>query len=60
MLVLTRKVSEEIIINNEIVVKFLKINNRGQMVIGIEAPKNMPVHRREIQEKINLIEKGGK
>lgn len=51
MLVLTRHRDEDIVINNEIIVKVLEI--RGDKVrLGIEAPQEMPVHRREVHEAI--------
>lgn len=52
MLVLSRKSNETIIINNDITITIVRIN--GDTVrIGIEAPKEIPVHRGEIQERIN-------
>lgn len=51
MLVLTRRQSESIFINDSVVVTVLKI--RGcQVKIGIEAPREMPVHRKEVHETI--------
>jgi carbon storage regulator len=51
MLVLTRKTNECIIIRDDIVVTVVEI--RGDRVrLGIEAPKEVPVHRREIYDKI--------
>ncbi len=51
MLVLSRKKNESIIINNEITVVVVEI--RGDKVrLGIEAPKEVPVHRREVYEAI--------
>jgi carbon storage regulator len=55
MLVLTRKKEEEIIINRNISVKVLGIEN-GVVKLGISAPSNVPVHRKEVQEKINSNE----
>lgn len=52
MLVLSRKKEEEIVINGDIIVKVVDINN-GVVKLGIEAPKDVPVHRREVQLKIN-------
>ena len=47
MLCLTRKKNESIIINNDITVVVLEI--RGDKVrLGVEAPKEVPVHRREV------------
>lgn len=51
MLVLTRKVHQSIIIGDEIEVVVLEV--RGEQVrIGIRAPKNVSVHRKEIYEQI--------
>lgn len=51
MLVLSRKKNESIIINNEITVVVVEI--RGDKVrLGIEAPKEVPVYRREVHEAI--------
>ncbi len=51
MLVLSRKVNETIIINDNIVVTVVDI--RGDKVrLGIEAPKDVPVHRQEVYDAI--------
>jgi carbon storage regulator len=51
MLVLSRKKNESIIINDNIVVTVIEI--RGDKVrLGIEAPKHVTVHRREVYEAI--------
>lgn len=51
MLVLSRKKNESIIINDNIVVTIIEI--RGDKIrLGIEAPKNVTVHRREVYEAI--------
>lgn len=51
MLVLSRKKNEQIVINETIVVTVVEI--RGDKVrLGIEAPIDIPVHRREIHTKI--------
>jgi len=52
MLVLSRKKNESIVINDEISVTILEI--RGDKVrLGIEAPKKVPVHRREVFDAIH-------
>ena len=51
MLILTRKVGEVIMIGDDIVVKVLGVRS-GQVKIGIEAPRELPVHRHEIFERI--------
>jgi carbon storage regulator len=51
MLVLSRKKDESIIINDDIRVTVVEI--RGDKVrLGIEAPKDITVHRREVYEAI--------
>ena len=51
MLVLARKKNEAIVINNNITIVVVEV--RGDKVrLGIEAPKDVPVHRREIQDAI--------
>jgi carbon storage regulator len=52
MLVLSRKQSETIIIGDDIEMTVVEI--RGDKVrIGIEAPKTVPVHRREVYDAIH-------
>jgi len=49
MLVLSRKAGESIVIQDRIVVSILRV--RGYRVwLGIDAPKEMAVHRQEILE----------
>lgn len=52
MLILTRNIGEAIIINENITVTFLGKNRYGQMRVGIDAPKDISVHREEIHRKI--------
>ncbi len=57
MLVLSRKVNETIIINDNIVITVVDI--RGDKVrLGIEAPKDVPVHRQEVYDAIKRAEGG--
>lgn len=51
MLILTRKLGETIAIGNDIKVTFLEFNGK-QLRIGIEAPKEISVHRGEIYQLI--------
>ena len=52
MLVLSRKKNESIVINKDITVCIVEI--RGDKVrLGVEAPKDVPVHRREVQDAID-------
>ncbi len=55
MLILTRKVGEAIMIGEDTVVKVLGVRS-GQVKIGIEAPRELPVHRHEIFERIKSEE----
>ena len=51
MLVLSRKKNESIVINNDITIVVVEI--RGDKVrLGVEAPKEVPVHRNEVYEAI--------
>lgn len=51
MLVLSRKVNENIVIDGRIIVKVVR--TEGNFVkLGIEAPPDVPVHRQEIYDEI--------
>lgn len=51
MLVLSRKKNESIVINDDITIVVVEI--RGDKVrLGVEAPKEVPVHRNEVYEAI--------
>jgi carbon storage regulator len=55
MLVLSRKKNESIVINDDITVMVIEI--KGSSVrLGIEAPKEVPVHRREVYDAIRRNE----
>ncbi len=47
MLLLTRHNRESIIINDDIEITILKID-KSQVQVGISAPKNVPIFRKEI------------
>lgn len=51
MLVLTRRNGQEIVIGDDIVIRLLDTPRRGEAVIGIEAPKEVKVNRRERYER---------
>lgn len=51
MLILTRKIGESINIGNDIVVTVLGVSGQ-QVRIGIDAPKEVPVHREEVTQRI--------
>jgi carbon storage regulator len=59
MLVLSRKKNESIIINDDITVVVVEI--RGDKVrLGVEAPKEVSVHRREVFDAIQRHESSEK
>ena len=51
MLALARKVNESIIINDDIEVAILEIKG-DQVMVGIKAPKSVPVYRKELYLQI--------
>ncbi|ERN51969.1 carbon storage regulator CsrA [Alkalihalophilus marmarensis] len=51
MLVLTRKLKEAIQIGDEIEVKILAVDG-DQIKLGIEAPRNIEIHRKEVYLEI--------
>lgn len=58
MLVLSRRPNESIVINDKIVITVIEI--RGDKVrLGIEAPRDVPVHRSEVYEAIQHAAEAG-
>ena len=52
MLILSRRIGETIVINNqEINIRVIEIRG-NQVRLGIQASRDIPVHREEIYEKI--------
>ncbi|OHB76068.1 MAG: carbon storage regulator [Planctomycetes bacterium RBG_16_64_10] len=59
MLVLSRKKNESIVINDDITIVVVEI--RGDKVrLGVEAPKEVPVHRREVYDAIRRHEQASR
>jgi carbon storage regulator len=53
MLILTRRTGETLMIGDEITVRVLSVNG-SQVKVGINAPRNVAVHREEIYKRIQL------
>ena len=51
MLILTRRVGETVMIGNEVTVTVLGVKG-NQVRVGVNAPKDVAVHREEIYERI--------
>lgn len=55
MLILTRRVGETVMIGDEVTVTVLGVKG-NQVRIGVNAPKDVAVHREEIYERIKKEE----
>ncbi len=51
MLVLSRKVGEGIIIDDDVTIKIIEVKG-GAIRIGIDAPKNKKIYRQELYDRI--------
>lgn len=51
MLVLTRRSGESLMVGDDITVTVLEVRH-DQVRIGIDAPRSVPVHRREVYEQV--------
>ena len=58
MLILSRSVGEYISINQDITVRIVAVNG-NHVRLGIEAPKDVNVHRSEVYERIRQQQDGG-
>ena len=57
MLILTRRISESVIIGNDVKITVLGVKG-NQVRLGIDAPKEVSVHREEIYERIQNEKNG--
>lgn len=56
MLALSRKVNESIIVNNDIEIVILEVKG-DQVKLGINAPKSVPIYRKELYVQIEEANK---
>lgn len=58
MLILTRRVGETVMIGNDVTVTVLGVKG-NQVRVGVNAPRDVAVHREEIFDRIKREEQGG-
>ncbi|MHB8140211.1 MAG: carbon storage regulator CsrA [Vulcanimicrobiaceae bacterium] len=51
MLVLSRKINQSIMVGDDVRIVIVSVD-RDQVKLGIEAPRDIPVHRSEVYEEI--------
>ena len=56
MLVLTRRIGESLMIGSRVTVTVVAVKG-GQIRIGVNAPKSIPVHREELYERIRRAQR---
>ena len=52
MLILTRRLGETLVIGDDITITVLGVKG-NQVRIGVDAPLDLPVHRKEVYERIH-------
>ena len=52
MLILSRRVGEDIVIGEDIFITVVGVKG-GQVKLGFNAPRDIPVHRSEIKDRID-------
>jgi len=61
MLILTRRVGEKITIGDNITIEVMETKRESRQVrLGIDAPKEVAVHREEIYERIQNENRGNR
>ena len=58
MLILTRKANETLIVGDDVTVTILGVKG-NQVRIGVNAPKEIPVHREEVYNRIKVEKQPG-
>jgi carbon storage regulator len=58
MLILSRKAGQSNVINGNVIVKVVRVDHE-QIKLGIDAPREISVHREEIQRDIDGGKSGG-
>ena len=58
MLILTRRLGESLKVGDDVTITILALN-RHQVRVGIDAPKEVAVHREEIYERIQTMLSAG-